>query len=81
MLSHEDNQALVRVGPGTAMGRLMRLYWIPFLLSKDVSADGQPYRVRLLGEDLVIHSPWLSSKFGYRPRLKNNSDARRHNGI
>lgn len=53
MLSHEDNELLVRVGPETAMGKLMRLYWIPFLLAKDVPSDGQPYRVRLLGEDLV----------------------------
>ena len=53
MLSREDNEALVRVGPGTAMGRLMRLYWIPFLRSRDVERDGQPHRVRLLGEDLV----------------------------
>ena len=53
MLTREDNELLVRVGPETPMGKLMRLYWIPFLLSKDLSADGQPYRVRLLGEDLV----------------------------
>ncbi len=53
MLTREDNESLVRVGPGTEMGRLMRLYWIPFLLSRDVPADAQPYRVRLLGEDLV----------------------------
>jgi len=53
MLSHEDNETLVRVGPGTPMGEFHRLYWIPFLLSKDLVADGQPKRVRLLGEDLV----------------------------
>ena len=53
MLTHEDNELLVRVGPGTPMGNLMRLYWIPFLLARDVPVDGQPYRVRLLGEDLV----------------------------
>lgn len=53
MLSREDNELLVRVGPGTAMGALMRLYWIPFLLARDLPRDGQPYRVRLLGEDLV----------------------------
>ena len=53
MLSHEDNETLVRVGPGTPMGQLMRLYWIPFLPSKDLAADGQPQRVRLLGEDLL----------------------------
>jgi phthalate 4,5-dioxygenase len=53
MLSHEDNETLVRVGPGTPMGEFHRLYWIPFLLSKDLIADGQPKRVKLLGEDLV----------------------------
>lgn len=53
MMNREDNERLTRVGPGTEMGRLMRLYWIPFLLSRDVPVDGQPYRVRLLGEDLV----------------------------
>lgn len=53
MLTHEDNERLVRVGPDTEMGRFMRLYWIPFLRSSDVEPDGQPYRVRLLGEDLV----------------------------
>ena len=31
MLSREDNETLVRVGAGTSMGELMRLYWIPFL--------------------------------------------------
>ena len=53
MLSREDNELLVRVGPEAPMGRLMRLYWIPFLLARDVPADGLPYRVRLLGEELV----------------------------
>ena len=28
MLNSQDNETLVRVGPGTAMGQLMRLYWI-----------------------------------------------------
>ena len=53
MLSHEDNETLVRVGPGAAMGSLFRLFWIPFLFSKDLVADGQPKRMMLLGEDLV----------------------------
>ena len=42
MLNSQDNETLVRVGPGTAMGQLMRLYWIPFLASADVERDGQP---------------------------------------
>ncbi|MEY4654344.1 MAG: hypothetical protein RI884_2925 [Pseudomonadota bacterium] len=53
MLSREDNETLVRVGPDTPMGALMRRYWIPFLPSADLPPDGQPMRVRLLGEDLV----------------------------
>jgi len=55
MLTREDNQRVTQVGPGTEMGQLMRLYWIPFLLSKDVDVDGQTYKVRLLGEDLVAY--------------------------
>ncbi|GAA5232369.1 Rieske 2Fe-2S domain-containing protein [Verticiella sediminum] len=53
MLSKEDNELLVRVGPDTPMGRLMRSYWIPFLPATDLQVDGQPQRVRLLGEDLI----------------------------
>jgi phthalate 4,5-dioxygenase len=53
MLSREDNETLVRVGPSTAMGNLFRLAWLPFMFSKDLVADGRPKRVRLLGEDLV----------------------------
>ncbi len=53
MLSPEDNETLVRVGAATPMGQLMRLYWIPFLPVGDLIADGEPQRVRLLGEDLI----------------------------
>ena len=54
MLSREDNERLVRVGPGTPMGELMRRYWQPALLSWEVDEkDGAPVRVRLLGEDLI----------------------------
>jgi phthalate 4,5-dioxygenase oxygenase subunit len=53
MLSHEDNETLVRVGRGTPMGNFMRLFWVPFLPSSDLTIDGHPQRVRLFGEDLV----------------------------
>jgi phthalate 4,5-dioxygenase oxygenase subunit len=53
MLTPEDNETLVRVGPGTAMGQLMRLYWLPFLPAADLPPGGMPQRVRLLGEDLI----------------------------
>jgi phthalate 4,5-dioxygenase len=54
MLSAEDNAQLTRVGPGTAMGDLIRQYWIPALMSSELpTPDGPPLRVRLLGENLV----------------------------
>lgn len=54
MLSHEDNALLTRVGPGTPMGDLLRQYWIPALISSELSEpDGAPLRVRLLGENLI----------------------------
>ncbi len=54
MLSHEENELVTRVGPGTPMGQTMRRYWMPALLSSELpEPDGAPVRVRLLGEDLV----------------------------
>jgi phthalate 4,5-dioxygenase oxygenase subunit len=54
MLSREDNELLCRVGPGTAMGSLLRQYWIPTLMSSELPApDCPPVRVRLLGENLI----------------------------
>src|SRR5215471_12051157 len=54
MLSREDNLLLTQVGPGTPMGNLMRCFWQPFALSTELrTADSDPLRVRLLGEDLV----------------------------
>ena len=54
MLSSEDNRLLTQVGPGTLMGSLFRRYWIPAVLSSEVTADGVPHRTRLLGEDLLV---------------------------
>ena len=33
MLSRENNELLTQVGPGTAMGELMRAYWAPAAFS------------------------------------------------
>ncbi len=55
MLTKEENELLCRVGPGNPMGDLMRQYWLPVMLCPELpKADGDPMRVRLLGEDLVI---------------------------
>jgi phthalate 4,5-dioxygenase len=54
MFSREENELLTRVGPGTAMGDLMRRYWLPALLSEEIALpDSPPVRVRLLGENLI----------------------------
>ena len=54
MLSSEHNDLLTKTGAGTPMGDLIRRYWIPALLSEEISEpDGPPVRVRILGEELV----------------------------
>ncbi|HEY3115209.1 MAG TPA: Rieske 2Fe-2S domain-containing protein [Chloroflexota bacterium] len=54
MLTREENELLVRVGPGTPMGEMMRRYWVPACLSEELPIpDSDPLRVRLLGEDLI----------------------------
>src|SRR5438874_4433470 len=53
MLTRELNELIVRVGPGTPMGAVLRAYWLPTVLSEELQADGAPLRVRLLGEDLI----------------------------
>lgn len=53
MLSPERNKILTEVSPGTPMGSLMRRYWIPAVLAEEVTPDGRPIRLKLLGEDLV----------------------------
>ena len=55
MLSASDNELLTRVGRGTPMGELMRQYWMPVAQSAELpDADGDPKRVRVLSEDLIM---------------------------
>ena len=55
MLSTKDNELLTKVGADAPMGKLVRQYWMPVMASDELPApDGDPMRVRLLGEDLVI---------------------------
>jgi phthalate 4,5-dioxygenase oxygenase subunit len=54
MLSKEENEIVSRVGPGSLMGNLFRQYWVPAMLSRELpSADSDPMRVMLLGEQLI----------------------------
>ncbi|MDA1036325.1 MAG: Rieske 2Fe-2S domain-containing protein, partial [Chloroflexi bacterium] len=54
MLTHEENDLLVRVGPGTPGGELLRRYWHPIALAQDLSDENPTKFVRVLGEDLVL---------------------------
>jgi phthalate 4,5-dioxygenase oxygenase subunit len=54
MLSKEENELLTRVGPGTPAGAMLRRYWWPVGFTESVTPKGQPTKVRLLGEDLVL---------------------------
>src|SRR5487761_1358043 len=53
MLPQQENEILTRVGAGTPLGDLLRQFWIPVTYGEELAADGRPYRVRLLGEDLI----------------------------
>ncbi len=52
-MNRKDSEDLVRVGPGTVMGNLMRQYWLPAAMSSELKADGDPMRLMLLGERLI----------------------------
>ncbi|HEY5209593.1 MAG TPA: Rieske 2Fe-2S domain-containing protein [Stellaceae bacterium] len=49
----EENELLCRVGPGTPMGNFMRQFWVPVMPAAGLEPDGDPERVRILGEDFV----------------------------
>ena len=57
MLSREDNELLTRTGPGTAMGALLRRYWIPMLQSSEIPPGGRVKRIELLGARLIASRP------------------------
>jgi len=52
-MNRKDSEDLVRVGPGTVMGGLMRQYWLPAAMSSELEPDGAPVRLLLLGEQLI----------------------------
>lgn len=54
MLSREENEMLTRVGPGTPAGELLRRYWLPIAVAKELTDESPTKFVRVLGEDLVL---------------------------
>lgn len=53
MLKTSDNELLTRTGPGTPGGDMMRAYWQPAALSRELNGD-DPLPVTILGEELVM---------------------------
>jgi phenylpropionate dioxygenase-like ring-hydroxylating dioxygenase large terminal subunit len=53
LISVEETDNLTRVGSGTPTGEYLRQFWLPFLGSDAVEPGGEPFPVRLLGEDLI----------------------------
>jgi phenylpropionate dioxygenase-like ring-hydroxylating dioxygenase large terminal subunit len=53
MTSAAESEILTRVGPGTPLGDMMREYWVPALMSSELTADAPPVRLMLLGEKLI----------------------------
>jgi len=54
MLTREENEMLTMVGPGTPAGDLLRRYWMPVAVAKELNEENPTQFVRILGEDLVL---------------------------
>jgi phthalate 4,5-dioxygenase oxygenase subunit len=52
-MKREENELLTRTGPGTPGGDLMRRYWQPVALARELGEA--PLPVRILAEDLVLY--------------------------
>ena len=54
MLPEAENDLICHTGQGTPMGEALRRYWLPCLLITDLPEnDGEPVRVKILGEELI----------------------------
>ena len=62
MLTREENELIAAVGAGTPMGELMRRFWMPALLSSELSEpDCPPIRVRPFKHDETSVSPQIKA--------------------
>jgi 5,5'-dehydrodivanillate O-demethylase len=55
MLTREDNELLTRIGPGTPCGELLRRYWQPVALVRELTDERPMKRLKILGEELVLY--------------------------
>jgi len=54
MLARGENELLTRVGPGAPAGELLRRYWLPVAIAKELTDENPTKFVRVLCEDLVL---------------------------
>lgn len=66
MLDQERGKKLMQVGPGTAMGNVLRRYWTPIAAVAEFD-DKNTKAVRLFGENLVLYKD-LSGDYGLLDR-------------
>ena len=52
-MTPDESRYFGQVGPGTAMGGLLRRFWVPVVLSSELIENGSPVRVKLYGESLI----------------------------
>lgn len=53
MTTADESKILTQTGPDTPLGILMREYWVPAVLSRELITDEAPTRLMLLGEKLI----------------------------
>lgn len=58
----EPDPELAEVGPGTPCGEYMRRFWMPVAMTNQIG--DLPYRIRILGEDLILFREKKEGKLG-----------------
>ena len=54
-IRRKEAELLTRTGPGTEMGTLLRQYWQPVALSRDLPMGSAPQAITLMDEALVLY--------------------------
>src|SRR5438309_1146851 len=52
-LTHEENELLTRIGPGTPAGEVLRRYWHPIAVAQELTDENPTMFVRVVGEEGV----------------------------
>ena len=69
MLTHEENDFLTRVGPGTPAGQLLRRYWHAVAATAELTEEKPKKRVRILGEVAELLLAFAQSVLDHKYKL------------